>query len=199
MIDQLCDQARKEEIAVACLYCDFLAQEEQTITNMMGAILKQLVSRGDIPVYLRNAFQQGQKEIGGRGLLLADLMRMLRIVISSLSQVFICMDALDECPPKHLPDFLGSLRDIIQESPKAKIFLTGRSHVTGAIQTYFTKAVVIPISPSTGDIRNFLEMKLDRDEEPEAMDDNLRADIMKIILERMSDMCVIAFSVFTPQ
>ena len=65
VIDSLCDQARKEDITVACLYCDFTAQREQTITSMMGAILKQLVRRGDIPIYLRNAFQQGQKEIGG--------------------------------------------------------------------------------------------------------------------------------------
>ena len=77
MIDGLCDQARKEDITVACLYCDFLAQPEQTTSSMMGVILKQLVDRGDIPIYLREAFQEGRKEIGGRGFLLSDLMRML--------------------------------------------------------------------------------------------------------------------------
>jgi len=34
----------------------------------------------------------------------------------------------------------------------------------GAIQRYFTKVVVIPVSPNTNDIRNYLEMKLDRDD-----------------------------------
>ena len=91
------------------MYCDFLAQQEQTITSMMGAILKQLVGKSDIPIYLREAFQKGQKEIGGRGLLLADLMQMLRTAIASLPQVFICVDALDECLPKNLPEFLESL------------------------------------------------------------------------------------------
>ena len=67
VIDSLCDQAIYEEIAVAGLYYDFLAQKEQTIANMMGAILKQLVGRGDIPAYLREAFQERQKGIGGRG------------------------------------------------------------------------------------------------------------------------------------
>ena len=65
VIDSLCDQARKEDITVACLYCDFLAQQEQTIANMMGAILKQLVSRGSIPTYLREAFQEGQRDAKG--------------------------------------------------------------------------------------------------------------------------------------
>ena len=178
---------------MACFYCDFLAQQEQTLTSVMGAILKQLVGRGSIPTYVLEAFQEGQKEIGGRGLLLADLMQMLRTAVASLPQVFICIDALDECLPKDLPELLESLRDIVRESPTTKIFLTGRPHVEGAIQRYFTKAAVIPVSPNTDDIRNYLKMKLDRDDEPEAMDNELREDIVKVILDKMSDMCVGTF------
>jgi len=190
VIDKLCDQAGDGAIAVAGLYCDFLAQQEQTITNMMGAILKQLVGREDIPRHVREAFQKGKREFGGRGLLLADLMRMLRTAIASLPQVFICIDALDECLPKHLPELLESLRDIVRESPETRIFLTGRPHVTVTIQRYFTGAVVIPISPKIDDVRNYLEMRLDRDDEPEAMDDDLRGDVVKIILDRTPDMYV---------
>ena len=195
VIDSLCDQARKEDITVACLYCDFLAQQEQTIANMMGALLKQLVGRGDIPIYLREAFQEGQKEIGGRGLLLVDLMGMLRMAIASLAQVFICIDALDEFLPKHLPEFLESLRDIVRESPSTKIFLTGRPHVREDIRRYFPRVVVIPVKPDTGDIRNYLKMRLDRDADPEAMSDSLRADIMRIMQENIFDTCVGAFSI----
>jgi len=194
VIDSLCDQAGKEDIAVAGLYCDFLSQQEQTITNIMGAILKQLVSRGGITDYLREAFQKGQKEFGGRGLRLADLMGMLKIAIASLPQVFICLDALDECLPKHLPELLESLRDIVQESPRTRIFLTGRPHVGEDIQRYFSKAIVIPICPNPDDIRNYVEMRLDRDSEPEAMNEDLRADIVRAILEKISDMCVRQFS-----
>jgi len=196
VIDSPCDQARNEDITVACLYCDFLAQQEQTITNMLGAILKQLISKGDIPIYLREAFQHGKQDIGGRGLLLADLMRMLRMTIASLPRVFICIDALDEFLPKHLPELLESLRDIVRESPKTRIFLTGRPHVKEDIQRYFPMVVLIPVIPKTGDIRNYLEMRLDRDTEPEATSDGLRADIMRIMMERISDMCVGVFSIF---
>jgi len=154
---------------------------------MMGAILKQLVG-GDIPVYLREAFKGGQKEIGGRGLLLSDLMRMLKTTIASLRKVFICIDALDEYLPKNLPELLESLRDIVRESPNTRMFITGRPHVGVAIERYLAKAVVIPVSPNTDDIRSYLEMKLDRDDDPEAMDNDLRADIVKVILEKMSDM-----------
>ena len=188
VIDSLCDQARKEDAIVACLYCDFLAQQEQSIISMMGAILKQLVGREDIPIYLREAFHEAKKEIGGRGLLLADLTRMLRMAIASLPQVFICIDALDECLPKYLPALLSSLKDIVRESPKTRIFFTGRPHAMETIQRYFARAVVVPISPNTDDIRNYLQMKLDSDEEPEAMDNDLREGIVRTILDKMSDM-----------
>jgi len=154
----------------------------------MGAILKQLVGRGDIPEYIREAFQTAKRNFGGRGPLLPELMEMLRKAIAPLPQVFICLDALDECLPKHLPDLLESLRDIVRELPKTRIFLTGRPHVTGDIQRYFSMAVAIPICPNIDDIMSYLEMRLDRDSEPEAMNDDLRADILRVILERTSDM-----------
>jgi len=175
---------------VAGLYCDYLAYVEQTTTNIIGAILKQLVGRGEIAKDLREAFQKAKKEFGGRGPRLADLMGMLRTAIASLPKVFICIDALDECLPKHLPELLGCLRDIVRESPSTRIFLTGRPHVREDIQRYFTKAVEIPISPNTDDVRNYLEMRLDQDPEPEAMNSDLRADIVRVIMENMSDMCV---------
>ena len=197
VIDSLCDLGKKENIVVAGLYCNFLSQQEQTIANVIGAILKQLVVKGGIPNYLREAFQEGKTEFGGRGLRLADLMKILRTAIASLPRVFICIDALDEFLPKCLPELLESLRDIVRESPNTRIFLTGRPHVREDIQRYFTKVVVIPISPNTDDIRNYLEMRLDRDLEPEAMNDDLRADIVRVILEKISDMYLRPFCLST--
>ena len=151
---------------------------------MMGAIWKQLVGGREIPKDIREAFQEGRRP------LLPDLVRMLSIAIASLSQAFICIDALDEFLPKDLPELLESLRDIARESPKIRIFLTGRPYIRETIQRYFSKVVVMPISLNRNDIRDYLEMRLDKDDEPEAMNQDLRADIVKTILNNMSDMCV---------
>jgi len=191
VIDSLCDQAGEENIAVVAFYCDFLSQQEQTINNIVGAILKQLVGRGGMTKDLREAFQKAKKEVGGRGPRLADLIGMLRTAIASLLRAFICIDALDECLPKCLPELLESLKDITRESPSTRIFLTGRPHVWDDIRRYFTKAVVIPISPNPDDIRNYVEKRLDRDAEPEAMSNDLRAGIVRVTLEKTSDMCVL--------
>jgi len=37
-------------------------------------------------------------------------------------------------------------------------------------------------------MRNYVERRLDRDEAPEAMDNGLRAEIVRIILDKMSNM-----------
>ena len=184
VIDRLYDQARKDNLAVSWLYCDYLDQKEQTVTNIMGAILKQLVRRRKMPQDIREAFEEGRRP------LLPDLVRMVGIAIASLSRVFICIDALDEYLPKDLPELLESLRDIVRESPKTRIFLTGRPHVNETVQRYFAKVVTIPIIPNRDDIENYVEMRLDRDAQPEAMNKDLRADIVKEILDNMSDMWV---------
>jgi len=130
--------------------------------------------------------------MGGRGLRLEGLMGMLRMAIALLPQVFICIDALDECLPKHLPELLESLRDIVRESPMVRIFLTGRPYVGEDIHRYFPKAAAIPLSPKTDDIKNYLQMRLGMDLVAQAMDNTLRADIIQTILERIPT-CVAVF------
>ena len=193
VIDSLYDQAKEEDRVVAWLYYDYLAQRELTLTNIMGAILKRLVGER-IPRDIREAFQEAKK-VGGRRPLLPDLMRMLKIAIASLPPIFICIDALDECRPQDLSQLLELLGDIVRESPTTRIFLTGRPHVNEVIRRQFVGAIVIPICPNRDDIRNYLEMRLNMDNEPEAMDRDLRADIMQIIMQKMSDRWVGAFGV----
>ena len=188
MIDSLCDQAGGKDVAVVGLYCDFLAQQAQSTTSMLGAILKQLVSRGEIPEHIREAFQNAKKEFGGRGLRIPDLVEIMKEAFTALPRVFICVDALDESTPKHRRELLESLREIIRVSANTRLFLTGRPHVRDEITKCFGKVVRIPISPTRDDIRSYLEMRLDSDTDPDVMDDELREDIMRVIPEKISEM-----------
>ncbi|RPB00778.1 hypothetical protein L873DRAFT_1804510 [Choiromyces venosus 120613-1] len=188
VIDYLCDQAEGKDIAVAGLYCDFKDQQEQSASSMLGAILKQLVNRGETPEHVQQAFQKAKKEFGGRSLRLPDLVDILKKTIALLPQVFICLDALDESAPRTQLELFRSLQNIIRESPSTRVFLTGRPHIRKEIEKRFSQAVMIPISPFQQDIQIFLETSLDRDPEPDAMDDNLRTDIMRTIPTTISAM-----------
>ena len=171
-------------MAVAWLYCDFLVHQKQSATAILGAILRQLVSIGEIPENIRQKFR---KRPSDRGLRLPDVVGMLKTAISLLPQVYICIDALDECTPKSRQELLGSLRDIALESPSTRVLFTGRSHVAEEVKKYFAEAIIIPISPTESDIRVYLDVRLDRDTEPDAMDNDLRRDIMRIIPETISE------------
>ena len=188
MIDTLCDQAKGKDIAVVGLYCDFLAQQEQTTTSMLGAILKQLAVGGGISEHIRQAFQETRKEFGGRALRLRELVEIMKNAVTALPRVFICIDALDESTPKHRRELLESLREIVRASANTRIFLTGRPHIGDEIMKCFGKVVRIPISPTRDDIRSYLEMRLESDTDPDVMDDELRADIMRVIPEKVSEM-----------
>ena len=58
------------------------------------------------------------------------------------------------------------------------------------IVRYFTAAIIVPISPGADEIKRYLEKKLEMDTMCDAMSDGLRADILRIIPERISEMCV---------
>ena len=133
VVDKLCDKAKEQNLAVACLYVDFAAREEQSSTNILGSLLKQIVSGLErIPDEIRQKFKDHKPMIGRRGLLVAEIVKMLQTV-TSLERTFICVDALDECAEKYRPEILGSLEMVLEESPSTRIFLTGRQHIRDEI------------------------------------------------------------------
>jgi len=155
---------------------------------MLGSILKQLLQRDGIPEPLRQVFRKEKMGFGGRALQLSDLVRILGTTIAALPEVFICIDGLDECLPKHRRELLDSLRDIVRASPTTRVFLSGRPHIRDEVKKYFTYATMITIVPTVWDIVRYLEMRLDQDPTPSAMDDDLRAEILSVIPRKISQM-----------
>jgi len=82
------------------LYHDFVAQQEQLAPNILGAMLKQVVSSGGIPWRIREASQMA-KGFGGPGLLLSDIVETFKKTLASLPRLFICIDELDGSPLEH--------------------------------------------------------------------------------------------------
>ena len=175
-------------MAVAGLYCDYTAHKEQSATNILGAILNQLLEKDGIPNFLRQNFHMEKGKFGGRTLQLSDLVKILKTTIASLPQVFICIDGLDECLPDNRRDLLKSLQDIVQTSPTTRVFLSGRPHVKDEVEGSFTEAIVILLVPTRGDIERYVNVRLDKDTIPSAMSPKLRAEIMREIVENISPM-----------
>src|SRR5207237_9268823 len=122
-----------------------------------------------------------------------ELLPFMPVAITPLEEAFICVDALDECLEKHLPEFLRSLYTISQWSPKIRLFITGWPHIHREIEKHFVGgAQFVEIKPTMEDIMKYLQMMLDNDPEPEAMTAELKAELMKRVSETISDVYVVA-------
>ena len=195
VIDNLCNQARGQNVVVACFYFDFATQKEQSLASMLGALLKQVVSGlEEVPEEIVQDYVDQKKVIGGRGPLLSDVVKMLQTTTCE-KRTFICIDALDECAAGDRVKLLNSLKQIHQKSPETRIFMTARSHIRAEIGNCLSGSVTtIPITPRRDDIIRYLHSRLAEDTIPDAMDSSLEADILKKIPEDISEMYVEAMA-----
>jgi len=199
VVDRLCDQAGGHNTAVTCFYFDFAARKEQSVTSMLGSLVKQVVCGMErIPEEISRTFHEQKLAIGGREPRLPDIVKMLQAITASL-HTFICIDALDECVAVHRVKLLSSLKQILEKSPRTRIFITGRPHIRAEIEKRLAGRVIsISVGPRKGDITGYLLARLGEDETPDAMDESLVADILKKIPENMSEMYVGAMILETP-
>ena len=193
MIDTLCERIEGKNVAVTWLYCDFLDAKETTV-NIIGALVKQLVRvLGTVPVEINEAFKKAKRD--SRGLRVPDALNLLQATLCLLERTFICVDALDECPDKILPELLSSL-GAISHGSSVRLLITGRPHIQNVLDSYFPNgAQVIPISPNSGDIKEYLAKALREDLNFRAMDHALEAEIIEHIQEQISGVYAIAISI----
>ena len=189
VIDTLYNSIDEDNVAIACVYCDFNAHKEQSAASVLAALWKQLVAGVDpIPRAIREAFETAEDVVDFRTLQLPEIRAMLINSLSYLTRGFICIDALDEFPIKHRPELWESLQYVTQECPNIRLFITGRSHIRMEVGGYFPGySELAPVTPTEEDIRGYVTMRLEKDVEPDAMDRELGADILRIIPDKISE------------
>ena len=191
VIDSLREQTCGENILVLFLYCDYQAQKDQSVVNIIGSLLGQITLRTtQIPSEIQRTFEMKQR--GRQALRLPDMSKLLVKTVSSMERVYICFDAMDELLPENRSELLRTLRRMIRDAPNIRLFLTGRPYVCGELDKYLTKgAYIIPVIADQGDIVTYVSRKMEDDEDdgdPALMPEDLRHDIMKTMLEKASEM-----------
>jgi len=161
------------------------------VASILGSLLRQVVGGMEkVPEEITRAFEKQKMAIGGRGPQLTDIVKMLGTITSTL-RTFVCIDALDECDFKNRVDLLNSLQQILGTSLLTRIFIIARPHVRPEIERRLPGRVMsVSIGLNKNDITGYLRLRLDEDETPEAMNESLKADILKKIPENMSEMYV---------
>ena len=189
-IDHLCDETAGGNIGVACLYCDYHDREDQMPTNMMGSLLKQFIAGlSEVPKDINEAFQTAKGQLGGRAPQLPMITDLLLKALALYKQAFVFIDALDELRVEHRVELIGCLRRIIQGSPNIRLFITGRAHIQLELGRRLTESLsVISLHPKEEDFKIYLTMRLDADPDPDAMDDDLKYEILTHLPRQFSGM-----------
>jgi hypothetical protein len=85
-----------QNVGIAYLYCNFRRRDEQSAENLLASLLKQLTQeRSSLPESVK-ALYDHHKDKRTRPLF-DEISRTLQSVAAMSSQVFIVVDALDEC------------------------------------------------------------------------------------------------------
>ena len=194
VIDALSRGMGGDGAAVAYVYCDFSARNVQSASTVLGSVLRQVIGAlPEIPNDVQKAFEQAKRQVDGCGLLLPEILDMLTKSLPSLNRVFICIDALDEFATKHRAQLWKSLQRIVRECPNTRLLLTGRPQIRAEVEDCFPQdADMVAINPTLADIQIYIEKRLEEDLDMSAMDNELRADILRVIPQRISGMYVLS-------
>ncbi|KAI0973656.1 ankyrin repeat-containing domain protein [Xylaria arbuscula] len=125
VVDELNSQfADNPDVGLAYLYCNFRRSDELMPKDLLANLLKQLVQqRRSFPVSIISFYNQYEKK--RKRPPLNEISRTLRSVAAMFSQVFIVVDALDECPAYSSSTFLSEI-SVLQATCTTNIFATSR-------------------------------------------------------------------------
>lgn len=158
MVDFLETDLPKQTAALAFVYCNHKYAQLQTIQYFIGAIVRQLAERNpDIPEVLHALYKKHQaKETDPT---LSECFQLLRSLCKDISEVYIVIDALDECMDRSGQHIWSKLIvDLRVSIPNLRLLYTSRNlhDTTGALEN----STVVPIRANKSDIRTYIKGQL---------------------------------------
>jgi hypothetical protein len=110
---------------VAWLYCNHKETAEQTLANLLGCLLKQLMlERSIVPANIQHMYDELSKRLTRPAY--SEIIRMLRSEVSNHSEVFLVVDALDECPEDDMNTRSKLLEQLRSLPGNVKLMITSR-------------------------------------------------------------------------
>ena len=160
MVDFLEKDLPAQGVALAFVYCNHKEKLSQTTKYFVGAIVRQLVERtAVIPDYVRNLYKDHRGK--GTNPTLTEYLNLLRLLAKECSDVYIVIDALDECVEEDGQPIWSELIIRLQEyMVNLNLLYTSRDMDTRNTAEIFRNSTVIPIRATETDIRTYATEQL---------------------------------------
>jgi hypothetical protein len=191
IVDYLRDNLDRESTGIACVFCDHNDQQTQTASSMISSIMKQLVQGqkdfpDSFPVAVTRLHQKHKKLETLPSF--AERMKLLNSVVADFSEVFIVIDALDECREgENTRKFV--IEGIQALSKDTHIMITSRN--LPQIEKELKDWPQLEIWADDGDIQRYLEAHMEDDSDLAEVikdDQELRNCIIKKIQQMSKGM-----------
>ncbi|KAL6895726.1 purine and uridine phosphorylase [Trichoderma longibrachiatum] len=191
VIDHLATRLMKyPTIGIAYLYCTFNHQklqtaELQTTEQLLSSVLRQLASSCDpFPVSTKKLYEKHKAKDSrpSREQLVADI----EAVANLYTEVYVVIDAIDECQLPSVRQFLDVLFEL-QSSCNMRIFATSR--FIPEVEQWFKRArsSFLQIRAEKGDIAKYVEGELQHSSTNVIEDDPELQEEIKIELSQAAD------------
>ncbi|KAL6709052.1 hypothetical protein ACN47E_002179 [Coniothyrium glycines] len=154
-IDHLQRKVQDQDIGIAYVYCSYQRRAEQSVNNLLAAILKQLLH--DRPrvtemlseLHIRHVSRNTKPSE-------QDLSKSLETVLSSYQTVYLVIDALDECIERFLgPTSLLTICYDLQKTSDFRIMVTSRH--TAEIHEKFEGLPQLEVRASSADVARYVK------------------------------------------
>lgn len=149
-----------DRIGIACLFCSYKRQNEQSPADLFASLLKQLVQERPVLPDVVKALYESHSERETRPSF-GELSAVLRSVVDSNSRVFFVIDALDECTN------VGRarerlLREIFKLQKQTRISLFATSRFIPEIKRDFEGSISLEIRAHNEDVQRYLNENMPR-------------------------------------
>ncbi|TPX09857.1 uncharacterized protein E0L32_008879 [Thyridium curvatum] len=169
----------KPKTYVTYLYCDYKRTANFSATALFGALVRQLLPQlNALPSDAARFMREAKVRLGRPTARLDEIRTVLEFLRSSVSKLYVCIDALDECnEDEGLVDACGKI-----PFPTSFCFI-GRSSIVHTVRRTFPKVRGYAIRTQTDDIRAFVASRVeaDRAHQPDLMPKSLEDEILKEI------------------
>ena len=163
VIEHLQEMFIDDHVSISYIYCDYKDHKNQTATNLLGSLVKQIVSQHkEMPENVRNLYAKCKGSSS-----LRDYASLLSSLSNDFRRSFILVDALDEhfINEDHenglemtLLDELLQLQYRENALPSFSIFLTSRENLV--LQERLEGSVREEIHAADGDIQMYLRSRI---------------------------------------
>ncbi|KAL8958769.1 MAG: hypothetical protein Q9193_004234 [Seirophora villosa] len=189
VIDHLQEQLRQpKKIGIAFVYCVY-DRVGHTASDLLANLLKQLALQTVAPLEDITTCHERHSKLGTRPAL-KEISELLSLQVQRFDEVFIIIDALDECPEadRNRTTFIGEVRGLL---PKVRLMVTSRD--IPSIEKTFHSDRQLRIRATDQDVKLFVESQIDQEAELSDLledHDDVRSMITTTVVEKSRGMSV---------